>query len=139
MWDSVEGERQPGDRVRTLGRIPIQSRDALSERCEALHAEFAPGPPTVAINAPCFGISKRLMGRGAFIHSDKIARSAAAIWPRRSRGLWRRLVDHGEDIPSWKVCARGTRHTTHRLQRPLVHGVRRNGLQAGFWRRSIAK
>src|SRR5262249_54065254 len=49
--DPVEGSRQPGYRFRAVGRLPIQSRHAVSKGRQAIHAEQSSGSALVSADA----------------------------------------------------------------------------------------
>ena len=76
------------------------------------------------------------VGRGARIHRSPLDGDPGEIRKGLGGRLRRGLADHREGLPAGQVRARRARNPPHRLQRPALHGLGGNGLQAGVRRRS---
>ena len=67
----------------------------------------------------------RHLGRGPRTDRGRHPRPPVAPWSRRRRRLRRRLAHQREGLPARQVRAGGAAHREHRLQRALLHVVRR--------------
>ena len=138
---SAQGPRQPGDRLRAVGGVPVQSRDAVPERRQALPAESA--IPTGLLDPLMRDATPAFADASWDEALDFTAPRLREIQERYGKdcrgGLRRRVADHREVLPARQVRARGARHAAHRLQRPPLHGLGRHGLQAGVRRRPLRR
>src|SRR5262249_36485094 len=99
MRDSTQSPQQPGHWIRTVGRVSIQSRNAVSERCDTLHAELASGPPPRTVAAGCFGIPSGSVERGLELRRNETAPDPGTTRPGRRRCVRRRFINDRESVP----------------------------------------
>ncbi len=121
----AQGEEREDRRLRTLGGIPLQQREALPQGREALHAGRAPGSAADAARSR----------RSARLPADRLGRPRSTAPHARSGAssprygpdafavLDRRFADQREGVPDGQVRTGGRAHREYRLQRPALHGV----------------
>ena len=79
---------------------------------------------------------RAVMGRSAGSRRHEIQRAASETRQRFDWSLFGFFFDDRKDLPDGQVCARGSGHSLHRLQRAALHGLGCGGKQQGVWNRS---
>ena len=119
-----------GDRLRAVGGVSVQSRNALPEGREALLQAIASGPPAGSADAHRTAAS----AKASWDEASTSPRAACAR-SRNATARTRWQCYGGASLITEKAYllgkfARvGTGHAAHRLQRAAVHGFGGRGLQ----------
>ena len=130
--DRAEGAGQRGRRVRALGGVPRQPRDALPQGGQALPAGQPPRPPALTARAHARRLPRSGLAGG---HGPRRAEHPAHPGKPRTRRLrpaLRRFADQREGVPDGQARPGCAQDAQHRLQRPALHGLGGGGQPQGL-------